>query len=59
MLQVWCSSSTTKYEEFIDDPHSEARYRVIAAVQNSEEFAKAFKCPKNCPMNPERKCKIW
>ncbi|XP_043477498.1 uncharacterized protein LOC122508287 [Leptopilina heterotoma] len=56
---VWCSSSRSKYEEFIYDLHSEEQYRVNAAVQNSQEFAKAFNCPENSAMNPQRKCKIW
>ncbi|XP_051164437.1 neprilysin-1-like [Leptopilina boulardi] len=56
---VWCSSSRSKYDEFIGDSHSEDKYRVVAVVQNSEEFSKAFKCPQGSAMNPAIKCKIW
>lgn len=38
------------------DPHSP---RVIGTVSNTNDFAKAFKCPKGSPMNPENKCNIW
>ncbi|CAB3998205.1 endothelin-converting enzyme 1-like [Paramuricea clavata] len=59
--QVWCSSSTeTKANEsLLTDDHSPERIRVLAAVHNSQDFADAFNCPLNSPMNPSKKCEIW
>jgi neprilysin len=42
------------------DPHSFARFRVLGPLMNSPEFARAFNCPINSTMNPEReRCAIW
>ncbi|CAJ0558161.1 unnamed protein product, partial [Mesorhabditis spiculigera] len=40
----------------IHPPH---KSRISTAMKNSAEFAKAFKCKKNAPMNPEKKCRVW
>ena len=61
-LQLWCESIPDKdtlksIAEY--DVHSTARLRVIGSMSNSEDFAKAFKCPVGSPMNPEDKCNIW
>jgi len=42
-----------------NDPHSRGKYRVIGTLSNNEHFSKVFNCPKNSPMNPEKKCLIW
>ena len=59
--QVWCSSSTESKakESLLTDDHSPEIIRVLAAVHNSKDFANAFNCPRNSPMNPSEKCQIW
>jgi putative endopeptidase len=39
--------------------HSVERVRVNSAVQNFEEFGKAFQCAKGKPMYPEKSCRVW
>ncbi|XP_048770613.2 endothelin-converting enzyme 1-like [Ostrea edulis] len=34
-------------------------FRSTGMVSNSDDFAEAFHCPRNSPMNPEAKCRIW
>jgi putative endopeptidase len=41
------------------DPYSVGRVRVNGAVQNFEEFGKAFQCAKGKPMYPEKSCRVW
>ncbi|KAF0698989.1 Aste57867_10411 [Aphanomyces stellatus] len=41
------------------NPHPPGRHRVTGVVQNSHEFARAFNCPVNAPMNPANKCSVW
>ncbi|KAF9407769.1 hypothetical protein BGZ94_002573 [Podila epigama] len=41
------------------DPHSPDKYRINGVVQNSDYFAKAFKCKAGSPMNPVKKCILW
>jgi putative endopeptidase len=41
------------------DPHSVGPVRVNSAVQNFEEFGKAFQCAKGKPMYPEKSCRVW
>jgi putative endopeptidase len=40
-------------------PHSVGQVRVNGAVQNFEEFGKAFECAKGKPMYPEKSCRVW
>lgn len=35
------------------------RYRAIAPLVNSPDFAEAFQCPADSHMNPEKKCALW
>ncbi|CAO3591298.1 unnamed protein product [Absidia cylindrospora] len=59
--RVWCEKTRPEraIQKILGDVHSPARVRVNAAVQNMPEFAKAFNCPANAPMNPTNKCKLW
>ncbi len=41
------------------DPFSVGQVRVNSAVQNFEEFGKAFQCAKGTPMYPEKSCRVW
>jgi putative endopeptidase len=41
------------------DPYSVGQVRVDGAVQNFEEFGKAFQCAKGKPMYPEKSCRVW
>jgi putative endopeptidase len=36
-----------------------AQVRVNGAVQNFEEFGKAFQCTKGTPLFPEKSCRVW
>jgi putative endopeptidase len=40
-------------------PQSAGQMRVNGAVQNLEEFGKAFECAKSKPMYPEKSCRVW
>ncbi|XP_060553207.1 endothelin-converting enzyme 1-like [Ruditapes philippinarum] len=61
MAQIWCSHYTPEYmqKSILVDEHSIAKFRVLGAMSNSKYFADAFDCPKNSPMNPEKKCTVW
>jgi putative endopeptidase len=41
------------------DPYSIGQVRVDGAVQNFEEFGKAFQCTKGKPMYPDKECRVW
>lgn len=58
---MWCTAERPESANVTDryDSHSPNRLRVIGAVSNTNDFAKAFQCPKGTPMNPENKCNIW
>jgi putative endopeptidase len=43
----------------LTDPHSPGHWRVNGAVQNFDEFGKAFGCKKATPMHPESSCRVW
>ncbi|KAG0749219.1 hypothetical protein G6F62_000566 [Rhizopus arrhizus] len=59
--RIWCSSMRPEkaVQRIRSDVHSPDNIRTNAVVQNSAEFAKAFKCPERRPMNPLEKCQIW
>jgi endothelin-converting enzyme/putative endopeptidase len=44
----------------VTNPHSPGKYRINGIVANLPEFAKAFRCGDNAPMNRAAKaCKVW
>ncbi|KAI8144183.1 hypothetical protein BJV82DRAFT_513660 [Fennellomyces sp. T-0311] len=58
---LWCGAVRPEQEVrwALTDEHSPAKYRVNGVLQNSAEFANAFKCPQGSPMNPQKKCTLW
>ena len=59
--QLWCSKYRDQALKRLikTDAHSPGIFRVIGTLQNNEDFAKAFNCPKGSKMNPEKKCSVW
>lgn len=59
--QIWCSKyrPETAVRQVDFGVHSPGMYRVIGPLSNFDEFAKAYRCPKGSPMNPEKKCAVW
>lgn len=60
--QVWCGDirrEANKNKMMTSVQHSPARFRVLGALSNFEEFSKAFNCPVGSKMNPIHKCKVW
>ncbi|ERL89315.1 hypothetical protein D910_06687 [Dendroctonus ponderosae] len=59
--QVWCGQQRIEEAKYRlkTSVHSPGIFRIIGVLSNSEDFAREFHCPKNSPMNPEKKCTIW
>lgn len=59
--QSWCTQTTKDgmLQSVRGGLHAPAMFRVIGPMQNSEDFAKAFNCPKSSFMNPDNKCSVW
>jgi len=59
--QLSCENQTffSARQSMSADPHSVGRVQVNTAVQNFEEFGKAFACTKGQPMYPEKACRVW
>jgi putative endopeptidase len=59
--QVWCQNvrEQSARNSALTDPHSPGQWRVNGAVQNFDEFGKAFSCKKGAPMYPENSCRVW
>ncbi len=59
--QVWCENQTDAIarQRALTDPHSPGRWRVNGAVQNFDEFGKAFGCKQGQPMFPVNSCRVW
>ncbi|XP_059046643.1 endothelin-converting enzyme 2-like [Achroia grisella] len=57
---LWCGVSTVdSLEADLNDEHSPQKFRARGALQNNNEFAKAWQCPSGSPMNPTQKCVIF
>ncbi|KAF9306902.1 hypothetical protein BG003_000849, partial [Podila horticola] len=56
--RMWCSKMRPEalLQQVLTNPHSPAEWRIKGALQNSEYFARAFKCKSGAPMNPVKKC---
>jgi putative endopeptidase len=59
--QVWCQNvrEQSARNSALTDPHSPGQWRVNGAVENFDEFGKAFSCKKGAPMYPENSCRVW
>jgi putative endopeptidase len=59
--QVWCENVTEQAARLRakTDPHSSGRWRTNGAVQNFDEFGKAFGCKVGQPMMPANACRVW
>ncbi|RUS78118.1 hypothetical protein EGW08_014126, partial [Elysia chlorotica] len=43
----------------LKNSHPPGEFRILGPLQNSPEFAAAYKCPVGSRMNPETKCSVW
>jgi putative endopeptidase len=59
--QLWCENVREQAARSyaLTDPHSPGHWRVNGAVQNFDQFGKAFGCKKAAPMSPEGSCRVW
>jgi putative endopeptidase len=59
--QLWCNKSREEYARHAAkvDPHSPPRFRVMGALANLPEFAKAFSCEAGKTMTPANACEVW
>lgn len=60
LQQLWCEISTkNSMQADLEDEHSPAYFRARGALQNSEDFARTFRCPVGSTMNPSKRCIIF
>ncbi len=59
--QVWCENVREANARVLakTDPHSSGEWRVKGAVENFDEFGKAFSCKVGQPMMPAKSCRVW
>jgi putative endopeptidase len=61
MAQTWCTKANSQglISQLKSDVHSPSQFRVNGPLANLQDFADAFSCPKDSPMNPTKKCELW
>jgi putative endopeptidase len=59
--QLWCENVREQAARnyALTDSHSPGHWRVNGAVENFDQFGKAFRCKKGAPMYPENSCRVW
>jgi putative endopeptidase len=59
--QIWCQNVREANARVLakTDPHSSGEWRVKGAVENFDEFGKAFSCKVGQPMMPVNACRVW
>jgi putative endopeptidase len=59
--QVWCENVREANARVLakTDSHSSGEWRVKGAVENFDEFGKAFSCKVGQPMMPSNSCRVW
>ena len=59
--QVWCQNQGARSarQSAAADPQSPGRWRVNGAIQNFDEFGRAFGCTRAAPMYPLNSCRVW
>ncbi len=59
--QIWCENRSPESSRLLAtiDPHAPGQYRVNGALQNDEDFARAFKCKAGQPMVSTNACRVW
>ncbi|XP_075976734.1 M13 family metallopeptidase neprilysin 5 [Anticarsia gemmatalis] len=57
---LWCGTSTKdSLKADLEDEHSPQQFRARGALQNNEEFARAWHCKPGSAMNPRKRCVIF
>jgi putative endopeptidase len=59
--QVWCENQGARSarQSAAADSQSPGRSRVNGAIQNFDEFGKAFGCTRGTPVYPVNSCRVW
>ncbi|OQV19453.1 Neprilysin-11 [Hypsibius exemplaris] len=59
--QVWCGADREKSLRLSlpTQSHSPRRFRVIGPLSGMPQFAEAYQCPAESPMNPSKKVAVW
>ena len=59
--QTWCTNYRPENLRMraVTDPHSSAQWRVNGPVSDNPDFAKAFSCKADAPLNPPNRCVVW
>ncbi|KAG0049846.1 hypothetical protein BGZ83_005339 [Gryganskiella cystojenkinii] len=59
--RMWCAKMRPELflGTVLTDTHSPPQWRINGAAQNTAQFATAFQCNADSPMNPTKKCDLW